>query len=97
MDIDLVDKHVRVRRSGVELLRLFDGVNADHSSAGAVILERYASADFRKQRVVLPEAHVEPGPEAPTALSYENGSAGHNVAVEPLHAEPLRIAVAAVP
>jgi hypothetical protein len=76
---------------------LFDGVNADDPSAGAVILERHASSDFRKQRVVLPQAHVEPGPEAPTALPYENRSTGYDVAIEPLDAEPLRIAVAAVP
>jgi hypothetical protein len=97
MDIDLVDKHVRVRRSGVELLRLRDGTNADDASARAVILECHASSDFRKQRVVLPETHVESGPEPPTALPNENRSTGHDVAIEPLDAETLRIAVATVP
>ena len=65
------------------------GDDADESSAGTVILEPDAPVDLRKQRVVLAETHVETSAELASALPHEDGAAGHDVAVEPLHAEPL--------
>jgi hypothetical protein len=44
----------------------------------------------------LPRPYVEARAEAATALAHENRSAGDDVAVEPLDAEALRVAVAAV-
>ena len=54
------------------------------------------AVDLREQRVVLAEADVEAGPEPAAALTHEDRSAGDDVAVEPLDAEALRIAVAPV-
>ena len=75
---------------------LLDRVNADDAAARAVIFELHASVDLRKQRVVLAEADVQARPETAAALPHEDRPAGHDVAVEPLDAEPLRIAVAAI-
>src|SRR5512145_1852768 len=76
---------------------LLERVNADDAPAGAVILELHAAADLGKERVVLAEADVQARLEPPPALTHENRSAGHDVAVEPLDAQTLRIAVASVP
>ena len=66
------------------------GDDADESSTGTVILEPDAPVDLGKQRVVLAETHVEPSAELASALPYEDRAAGHDVAVEPLYAEPIR-------
>jgi hypothetical protein len=62
-----------------------------------VVFEPHAPADFRKERVVFAKADVETRPEAASALTHQDRAAGHDVAIVPLDAEPLRIAVAAVP
>ena len=62
----------------------------------AVVLESDAPSDLRKQRVVLTQADIEPGTEAPAVLAYEDRSAGDKVAVMPLDTEPLGIAIPAV-
>src|SRR6476659_2088422 len=74
----------------------FQRNDADHASAGAVILELDRAIDFREQRVVLAETDVQAGPELAAALPNQNRPAGDNVAVVPLDAETLRVAVAAV-
>src|SRR5262249_3797087 len=68
----------------------FDRVNVDPPSARAVVFELDASRDLGKQRVVLSTADVEPRFEAAAALPNEDRSASDHVAVEPLHAQPLR-------
>ena len=55
------------------------------------------AVDLREQRVVLAEPDVEAGTEPAPALAHEDRAAGDDVAVEPLHAEALRVAVAPVP
>src|SRR5512138_2302871 len=79
-----------------QILGFSDRVDADEPSARAVVLELHAAADLREQRVVLAAPHVEPGQELAPALAHEDRPAGDDVAVEPLHAETLRVAVAAV-
>src|SRR5215204_1731140 len=67
---------------------LLDRVDADDAAAGAVVLELHPSSDLRKQRVVLAEADVQARPETAAALPHEDRPAGHDVAVEPLDAQP---------
>ena len=71
-------------------------MDRDDAAAGAVILELHAAVDLREQRVVLAEPDVESRPEAPSALAHQDGTAGDDVAVEPLDAQTLRVAVAPV-
>src|SRR5687768_17379722 len=78
------------------LLELFNRVHADDAAARAMIFELHAPVDFRKQRVVLAEAHVQARPELPAALPHQNRAAGDDVAVVALDAQPLRIAVTPV-
>ena len=54
------------------------------------------AVDLGEERVVLAEADVETRPEASPALPHEDRTAGHDVAVEPLDAETLRLRVAPV-
>ena len=75
----------------------FERQDADHSALRAVILELDLSIDLRKQRVVFPETDIQSRPEPPAALTHENRSAGHDIAVVALDAESLRVAVTAVP
>src|SRR3954451_17932580 len=76
--------------------RRFGRDNADEAPARPVVFELHPSGDLRKERVVLAEADVQARTELPSALANEDGAARHDVAVEPLHAETLRVAVAAV-
>jgi hypothetical protein len=85
VDLYFVDEHL-----------LGDGMHADEAAARPVIFELHASGDFGEERIVLAEADVQPGSEPATALADENRAAGDDVAVVPLDAEPLRIAVASV-
>ena len=88
---------LRRRTSNFRCRRLLlDRLNADHAAVRAVVGELHAAGDLREQRVVLAAADVQAGPEPPAALADENRAAGHEVAVESLDAEPLRIAVAPV-
>jgi len=61
-----------------------------------VVFELDRAGDLREQRVVLAQPDVQAGTELPAALSDEDRTARHDVAIEPLHAEALRVAVAAV-
>src|SRR5215218_3663723 len=71
-------------------------MNRNEPAALTVIFELHLAGDLRKQRVVLAEADVQSGLVLPAALTHENRAAAHEVALEALHAKPLRIAVAAV-
>jgi hypothetical protein len=61
-----------------------------------VIFKPYTSGDLREEGVVFAEAYINARREPAAALPHENRSTGHDVAVVPLHAEALRIAVASV-
>ena len=61
-----------------------------------MVFESHAARYLREQRVVFAEADVEAGSEPPSALPDENRPACNDVAVVPLDAQALRIAVSAV-
>ena len=62
----------------------------------AVVFESDLAADLGEQRVVLAEPDVQTRFEAPALLAHQDGTAGDDVTVMPLDAQPLGIAVAAV-
>jgi len=62
----------------------------------AVILEADRAVDLGEEGVVLAEADVEPRLESTSLLAHQDGPAGDEIAVVALHAEALRITVAAV-
>jgi hypothetical protein len=70
--------------------------DADSAASCAMIFKPYTSVDFREQRIVFAEADVDAWREPAAALPHENRSTRHDIAVVALHAEALRIAVAAV-
>ena len=74
----------------------FDWQNADDPAAGPVILESYPAGDLREDRVVFAEPGVSAGTEAASPLPHDDRAAGDEVAVVRLHAEALRVRVAAV-
>src|SRR5438093_8869252 len=76
---------------------LFYRQDADLAAARAVVFVAHPPVDFREQRVVFAQSDVQPRQEPPSALAHEDGPAGHDVAVVAFHAEPLRVAVPAVP
>src|SRR5436309_3096103 len=81
-----------------QLLVWHDAVwhDADDPAVRAVIFEPDAARRLREDGVVFAESCVESGPETPAPLPDNDGSAGHEVAVVRLDAEPLRIGIAAV-
>src|SRR5688500_11276457 len=95
VDVDFVDEHERGGCSPAELA-LFDRDDADAAAVRAVARELHGAGDLGEQRVVLAAADVVARAELAAALTDENRPAGHQVAVVPLHAEALRIAVAPV-
>ena len=70
--------------------------DADEPSTRPVIFELDAAADLREQGVVFAEAAVQARAEFAATLANQYRAAGDDVAVEPLHAEPLRVAIAPV-
>src|SRR5262245_18434750 len=64
--------------------------HADYATLGAMVLEADLAVDLRKQCAILAETDVEPRAETPAALPHQDRSAADDVAVETLHAEPLR-------
>jgi hypothetical protein len=89
LDVDFVDEH-RARKL------LFDGDDRDLAAVLTVVLEANLARHFCEEGVVLAEPDVQPGFEPATLLTDEDGATRNEVAVMPFHAEPLRIAVAAV-
>ena len=79
---------------GVEALLGWN--NADLAAVLAVIFEADFAVNLGEQRVVLPQPDVQARLEPASFLPDEDGSPGDDVAVVTLHAEALRIAVAAV-
>src|SRR6185295_16008803 len=77
-------------------MRLLQRKNADHTAAGAVILEPHASRDLREDRVVLAKPCVQARLEAAAALPNDDRPPQDHVAVVGFHAQPLRVGVAAV-
>jgi hypothetical protein len=75
---------------------LLEGKNRDDATACAVILELHATRDPGENRVVFTETGIETGTEPASTLPHDDRAAGHEVAVVRLHAEPLRIGIAAV-
>jgi len=62
----------------------------------AVIFEADLAVRFRVEGVVLAQPDVEAGFESTPLLPHEDRSTGHDVAVVPLDAQALRVAVAPV-
>src|SRR5439155_20688541 len=77
-------------------MRLLQRENADHTAAGAVILEPHASRDPREARVVLAKPRVQARAETTAALPHDDRAPADHVAVVSFHAQPLRVRVAAV-
>ena len=71
-------------------------MDGDHAALGAVILELHASVDLGKERVIFPETDIQSWTEPSSPLAHEYRTAGDDVAVEPLDAETLGVAVPAV-
>src|SRR5512147_768683 len=81
-------------RSHFEMLRC--RVHA-HLFAGLVLaLELHHAGDLGKKRVVAPFADVHAGMDPRPVLTHDDRARIHLLAVEPLHAEVLRVAVSAV-
>ena len=95
LNVDFVDEHRRERRLPADQL-CSTGTDADHAAVRAVIGELHVARDLGEERVVLAAADVQARLEAAAALAHEDRAAGHEVAVEPLDAQPLRVAVAPV-
>ena len=85
-DVDFVDEHQE----------LFYWQDADSAPPRAVVFKPHTAADLREERVVFAQPDVQSGREPSSALPHQNRSAGHDVAVVTLDAQPLRVAVAAV-
>ena len=106
VDVDFVDEHVSQdqetrlsrgrERPGPDRSLLFDRNDADLAAVLAVILEADLAVDLGEERVVLAEADVQARLESTSLLAHQDRPAGDEIAVVTLHAEALRIAVAAV-
>ena len=75
-------------RGGLGLLR---GLNADEAAVTAPVNEFYMTGDERKERVVLPLAHVFAGLVLGSALAHENRARVDELAAEALDAQPLSV------
>src|SRR5262249_8265815 len=88
----------RVFRPG----RLFEGFDGNDTTTRTMVAEFHDTVHFCEKRIILAapdvEARAEPQPGAAPIAARAEGDrpAGDDVAVETLHAEALRVAVAAV-
>jgi hypothetical protein len=111
VNIDFIYKHISARTkrrslssasaaracsSALRTSSAFQRQHADHTTARAMIFELHAAVDLREERVVLPETDVQTGTEPAAALTDEDRSSRHDVAVVALHAQALRVAVPTV-
>src|SRR5438067_3278902 len=71
-------------------------VDADIFAAEAAVAECHAAVLKREQRVVLADSDIGAGIPAGTALTHDDVAGANRFAAELLHAEALRLAVAAV-
>ena len=76
--------------------QLFYRVDGDESARTALVFELHNAGDFSKKRIVLADSDVDAGLELGPTLPHEDRSAADQLARKPLHAKPLRVAVAAV-
>ena len=75
---------------------LYRFVNA-HLLAGPVVaLEFHYTCNLGKKRVITALAHVIAGMELCPALSYDDRTGVHKLAIETLYAEVLRIAISSI-
>src|SRR5215208_1617404 len=70
-----------------------DGQHAHLEPAPAVVLEADLPVGEGEERVVLAEAHVLARLPLGPVLADDDRAAGHLLAAEPLHAQPLGVAV----
>ena len=77
-------------------LRFLNRNDADPSAMCAMVRELDATSDLGEQRIVFASADIRARPEPLASLTYQDRAAGHQVAVESLDAEPLRVAIAPV-
>jgi len=99
LDVDFVDEHTasgETRAACLDRGLRVEWKYADDPPAGAVILEPHTSRDLGVERIVFAESDVEARLKPPPALPHENRATGDDVAVEPLHAQALRVTVASV-
>src|SRR5436305_14396632 len=68
----------------------------DDAAVAAPVVEPHDAGDFREERVVPAAAHVRARKEFRAALPDEDRAARDELPAEALHAEPLRVGVAAV-
>src|SRR6476660_6782563 len=95
-DADLTDGFVyRLPSTVYRPLRLCR-LDRDDAAVAASIVEPHHARDFGEKRVVLAAADVRAGKELRAALPDEDRAARDELAAEALHAEPLRVRVAAV-
>src|SRR5690606_361760 len=73
------------------------GVDRDELPRAAAPLETHHAIDQREQRVILPAAHVLARVELGSTLPDQDVAGKDVLPAEALHAEPLRVRVAAVP
>jgi hypothetical protein len=83
-------------RTGRSLLMLFRGANADEFAEPAAVAELYDPGYFGENGIVLTHTGILAGLKPRPALADDNGPAGYHLAAEHLHAEALRIRIAAV-
>jgi hypothetical protein len=75
---------------------LFGGYDADELAHPAAIAKFDHARDLRKQRIVFAETDVHTRLNARAALPDNDGSAGHQLSAEGLHAEALRVGIAPI-
>ena len=110
VDVDFVDEHGGGSQKRSASLCAPDATakwpdsSGDYSSGRTLMMRpcapwssnRTRPSTFANSVSSLPRPTFRPGRNAPPALPDEDRAAGDDVAVEPLHAQPLRVAVAAV-
>src|SRR2546422_9418819 len=72
------------------------GLDADELSHAAAIVKLDHARHFREQRVILTPADIHAGLDVCAALPHDDRPAGHQLSAENLHAQPLRVGIAAV-
>jgi hypothetical protein len=75
---------------------LLSGFDADELASPAAIAEFDDARDHGEQRVVLTQTDVDAGLDAGAALANDNRPAGNHLAAEGLHAQALRVRIAAI-
>ena len=82
--------------SGLADLLHLHRLDHDELAHLSLVQELDTSGDLGEKRVIFAATDVQPGLHARTALSDDDGTAGHDLPAECLKAEPLRVRVAAI-